>query len=74
MTEEQKSTGKSVGEGLTAQGFGNAVAALYVLHQASNDHYFQAGYEIALGYILGGVCYGVWKLFGRRIMKWGRGG
>lgn len=72
--EPEKKPSSGIGEGLTLQGFGNGVAACYVLWRASLGHYFPPAFEIALGAVLGGIFYAGWKLFGRRIMKWARGG
>lgn len=74
MTDEQKPmpTGKSIVEGVSAQGFGGALGTLWVLHQASNGHYYPAGMELALGTVFGTVCYILYKLFGPRIVRWAK--
>jgi len=74
MTDEQKKPegNKSIAEGLTVQGFGGAVGVLWVLHQKANGHFYEAGFELALGTVISGVLYALYYLFAPRIMRWRR--
>lgn len=69
---EKKSNGFPV-EGLTVQGFGGALGALWMMHRASNGDYYQAGQESIYGTIIAGVLYATYWLLKPRILKWRRG-
>lgn len=67
-------TGRSVIEGTAVQLIGCGFAYLYVVHEASKQHYFPAGAEVILGNFVGAILYVVWKVFGPRIINWATDG
>lgn len=72
MSDEQKpqKTGSPLGEGLTLLGFSNSIGVLWVLHRKSLGHFYEAGYELALGGVIAGVLFALYYLLGPRISRW----
>jgi len=67
-------TSKSVIEGTTAQLIGCGIAYLYVVNEASKQHFFPAGAEVILGNFVGAIFYILWKVLGPRVINWATDG
>ena len=70
--QKQTPTGRSIVEGVSAQGFGGALGTLYVLNQSAHGIHYPAGYELALGTVCGTISYVIYKLFAHRVIRWAR--